>query len=95
MVELQLPAALITGDKNRNVRLLRAYKLAETAHNGQTRKDDKTPYIRHPARVASLVAKYGGTEPEVVVALWHDVAEDCGGIWYSTCGSVLTRWGIR
>jgi (p)ppGpp synthase/HD superfamily hydrolase len=83
MTESQLPPALITGDKDRNARFLRAYRLAAKAHDGQTRKNLKTPYILHPERVAYTVMIYGGTEPEVIAALWHDVIEDCGGRWYT------------
>lgn len=45
------------------------------AHNGQCRKDKKTPYIVHPARVASSLHSY---PCYIVVSAWlHDVIEDC------------------
>ncbi|MBI1926840.1 HD domain-containing protein [Candidatus Poribacteria bacterium] len=55
----------------------RALKLAEDAHAGQTRDDD-TPYILHPLRVAlSLMQELDGYDAELLcAALLHDVAED-------------------
>ena len=50
-----------------------ADKIAEIAHEGQTRWDG-TPYITHPRGVANMVRSYGGEY--VVVALLHDVVED-------------------
>ena len=52
---------------------------AAEKHAGQKRKGTKIPYISHPIGVASLVLEYGGGEDEVIAALLHDVAEDCGG----------------
>lgn len=55
----------------------KAYETAEAAHDGQTR-DEGTPYIIHPLRVAvSLVEEIGVHSPELVcAALLHDVIED-------------------
>jgi len=55
----------------------RAYALAEAAHCGQTR-DEGTPYIIHPVRVAiALVDELDIHSPELVcAALLHDVIED-------------------
>lgn len=55
----------------------RAYSLAEAAHTGQTR-DEGTPYIIHPLRVAiSLVDELQIHSPALVcAALLHDVIED-------------------
>lgn len=57
---------------------------AAIAHMGQFRKDSKTPFIVHPARVAGSIyyylinAKYGYL---YVAAGWlHDVMEDCSKI---------------
>ena len=46
----------------------------------QTRKNNQTPYIVHPASVAQLVSLYGGSPYTlgVVSAWYHDVLEDCG-----------------
>lgn len=52
--------------------LLHAAKIANEAHAGQTDRAGK-PYIEHPMRVAQRTA----TIDEYVVAMLHDVAEDC------------------
>jgi (p)ppGpp synthase/HD superfamily hydrolase len=49
---------------------------AMSAHEGQFRKDGKTPYITHPARVAGLVASYGSTVNAQIAAWLHDTVED-------------------
>jgi guanosine-3',5'-bis(diphosphate) 3'-pyrophosphohydrolase len=58
-------------------RVRRAYELAEAAHRGQMR-DEGTPYILHPLRVAiSLVDELGIHSPVLIcAALLHDVIED-------------------
>lgn len=54
-----------------------AAALARDAHQGQTRKYNGTPYVRHPARVAARVALMpGSTEEMVAAAFLHDVVED-------------------
>lgn len=50
---------------------------AARAHAGHYRKDGVTPYIVHPARVASLVAHFGGNHIAILSAWLHDVFEDC------------------
>ena len=50
---------------------------AAKAHTGQTRKDGVTPYIVHPARVATLVSHFGGSHIAILSAWLHDVFEDC------------------
>jgi (p)ppGpp synthase/HD superfamily hydrolase len=52
-----------------------AADLAVKAHEGQYRGDGTTPYILHPARVAGLVAMFGGRYQEVAAAWLHDVLE--------------------
>jgi len=54
---------------------------ASRAHKGQLRKDRRTPYITHPARVAALVAMYCGSHVAVISAWLHDVYEDCTPDW--------------
>ncbi len=49
---------------------------AARAHSGALRKNDKTPYIAHPARVAALVRVYGGSGAAISAAWLHDVIED-------------------
>jgi hypothetical protein len=50
----------------------RAVEIATGAHAGQTDKAGR-PYIEHPLRVASTLAG----EEERIVAVLHDVLEDC------------------
>jgi (p)ppGpp synthase/HD superfamily hydrolase len=54
---------------------------ASRAHRGQFRKDRKTPYITHPARVAGLVGTFNGSHVAVIAAWLHDVYEDCSPEW--------------
>lgn len=54
---------------------------ASRAHRGQFRKDRKTPYITHPARVAGLVGIFNGSHVAIVAAWLHDVYEDCSPEW--------------
>jgi guanosine-3',5'-bis(diphosphate) 3'-pyrophosphohydrolase len=53
-----------------------AADLALKAHEGQTRKESKVPYIVHPIAVALILAKYGFSEEVIAAALVHDVVED-------------------
>jgi len=58
---------------------------AAGAHKGQFRKDRRTPYIIHPARVAALVGMFGGTHIAIIAAWLHDIYEDCTDrIFYRT-----------
>lgn len=57
----------------------RAAILAKRAHEGQLRKYTGQPYIVHPANVAMLVKKAGGTDEMQAAAWCHDVVEDCAG----------------
>jgi len=54
---------------------------ASRAHKGQFRKDRKTPYIIHPARVAGLVSMFQGSHVALISAWLHDVYEDCSPEW--------------
>jgi (p)ppGpp synthase/HD superfamily hydrolase len=54
---------------------------ASCAHKGQLRKDRKTPYITHPARVAGLVGTFNGSHVAIIAAWLHDVYEDCTPEW--------------
>ena len=58
--------------------LLEAASLAARAHDGQYRKDGKTPYASHPFRVCLVVRNiFGFDDPRMlIVALLHDVIED-------------------
>jgi len=50
---------------------------AARAHAGYFRKDGVTPFIVHPARVASLAAHFDGNHIAIISAWLHDVFEDC------------------
>jgi GTP pyrophosphokinase len=54
-----------------------AYRYAEKAHAGQTRKTGE-PYISHPVAVACILAKLHMDFPTILAALLHDVVEDTG-----------------
>jgi len=57
--------------------IIQCSEYAERAHQGQSRKGG-SPYIIHPARVASLVAMSEICSCETICAAWlHDVIEDC------------------
>jgi guanosine-3',5'-bis(diphosphate) 3'-pyrophosphohydrolase len=51
-----------------------AKKIAVAAHEGQTRNDKRTPYIKHPEEVANAVEKR--LQP---IAWLHDTVEDSKG----------------
>lgn len=53
----------------------KAIQIATTAHANQVDKAGK-PYILHPLRVMFKM----DTEPEMIVAVLHDIMEDCKGI---------------
>ncbi|MEL6184019.1 MAG: HD domain-containing protein [Myxococcota bacterium] len=53
-----------------------ALAFASLRHAGQTRKAEDTPYFTHLVHVAMIVARAGGDDPAVVIALLHDVLED-------------------
>lgn len=54
----------------------RAWRFALTAHQGQLRKGDGSPYITHPTAVAELTRSHGGDHEQVAAAFLHDVLED-------------------
>jgi len=56
----------------------RAASFAARAHLHGVRKDERTPYIAHPFRVAMTVRHVFGCEDEIAmaVALLHDTIED-------------------
>ena len=68
-----------------NVQRLLAIKTAADhaahAHTGQFRKDRRTPYVIHPARVAALVGMFGGSHIAIIAAWLHDIYEDCTPEW--------------
>ncbi len=56
-----------------------AYKFAEQAHRGQTRKNSDEPYFNHPVEVMFNILQYvEDADTEMLIsALTHDVPEDC------------------
>ncbi|MEM9372561.1 MAG: HD domain-containing protein [Planctomycetota bacterium] len=56
----------------------RAASFASRCHQGQMRRDRKTPYIAHPFRVAMTVRDVFGCDDHVALccALLHDTIED-------------------
>lgn len=58
---------------------LKALTYAREKHDGQTRKDGKTPYIVHPLSMACYAAGLGIRDDNIMATiLLHDVCEDCG-----------------
>ena len=55
--------------------VLRAYRVAHRAHEGQTRKSGD-PYITHPVAVATILDEIGMTSTTLAAALLHDTVED-------------------
>jgi GTP diphosphokinase / guanosine-3',5'-bis(diphosphate) 3'-diphosphatase len=55
----------------------RAFKFAEVAHKGQTRRSGE-PYIMHPVAVAEILADLELDVVTLSAALLHDVVEDTG-----------------
>ena len=55
--------------------VVRAYEVADAAHQGQLRKSGE-PYIIHPIGVADLLAQLGMDTATIVAALLHDTVED-------------------
>ena len=62
---------------------------ASRAHNGQFRKDRKTPFVIHPARVAALVGCFGGTHSAIITAWLHDIYEDCTPDWIGKTEAII------
>lgn len=58
--------------------ILDAASFAARAHQGQMRRDEKTPYISHPYRVSLILRQFYGISDEetLAAALLHDVIED-------------------
>lgn len=56
----------------------KAIYVAKIAHYGQLRKDEKTPYINHPANVVKLLCLYSDIiDEDIIMAAWlHDILED-------------------
>ena len=63
-------------DENQNL-IVKAFKLAYEAHNGQLRASGE-PYIIHPIAVADLLREIGASSSVIAAGLLHDVVEDTG-----------------
>ncbi len=63
-------------DSNQDL-IVKAFKLAYEAHNGQFRASGE-PYIIHPIAVADLLKEIGASSSVVAAGLLHDVVEDTG-----------------
>jgi len=72
---------LVTDPARRLLLIKTAADHASRAHKGQLRKDRRTPYITHPARVAGLVGTFNGSHVAIIAAWLHDVYEDCSAEW--------------
>ncbi len=55
--------------------IVRAYEVAESAHDGQRRKSGD-PYITHPLAVTTILAELGMDTTTLIAALLHDTVED-------------------
>ena len=55
--------------------ILRAFKLAQDAHDGQFRASGR-PYITHPCVVCDILIDLGLDVPTLCAALLHDTVED-------------------
>lgn len=65
-----------SSDKTYDVdKIMRAYSLAEAAHEGQMRSSGEK-YITHPLSVASILLDYCMDTDTICAALMHDVVED-------------------
>ena len=62
-------------DFNKN-KFIKAFSIAEKAHEGQLRKDKKTPYFVHPVKVVEILSKIHADEDILISAILHDVPED-------------------
>lgn len=65
----------------------RAASMAARYHCGQTRKDDLTPYVAHPFRVAMTLRDLFRVDDPVAIcaALLHDVLEDTTADYDDIC----------
>jgi (p)ppGpp synthase/HD superfamily hydrolase len=71
-----------------------AAALAARSHEGQ-RRNDGTPYMQHPARVAVLLGQAGGAEALIAAGFLHDVIEDCDVDWdevEEACNADVANW---
>ncbi|KAF0246374.1 MAG: metal dependent [Planctomycetota bacterium] len=77
--------------------LLKAISFAAQRHQGQMRKDKKTPYVAHPMRVSTILAQeFKVSDPDILTAaLLHDTIEDTTTDWDDVArefGSKVAGW---
>ena len=83
----KLPGSYSVADREM---ILRAYKYAETAHEGQKRASGE-PYITHAVAVAIILAELQ-VQPVVVAAgLLHDTVEDT----HITLEDIIVNLGLK
>lgn len=93
-VEVTLMIATLSAEDAGRIEF--AYRFAAAAHDGQTR-DEGTPFIEHPMRVARILWEdFGSRDVDVIIAaLNHDVLEDCDwldtGILRGALGAAATE----
>ncbi len=58
--------------------IARALKVAARCHQGDSRKESKTPYIVHPVEVAMILQNHFDDEELIAAGLLHDTLEDTG-----------------
>jgi (p)ppGpp synthase/HD superfamily hydrolase len=55
-----------------------AKQIAAKAHEGQFRRDGKTPYVNHVLAVSQAIKNMGLNDDLVAIALLHDCCEEAG-----------------
>ncbi|MEX2119431.1 MAG: HD domain-containing protein [Pirellulales bacterium] len=64
-------------ERSKLVKVLKALSFAAREHQGQFRKDGRTPYFAHVTRVMTIAAAFGVDDAEVLMAaVLHDTIED-------------------
>jgi (p)ppGpp synthase/HD superfamily hydrolase len=74
--------------------LNQAAMFAVKAHAGQFRKDGTTPYCVHPLRVGALLLNFDASPIEVLCGYWHDILEDCPGMWDDMISEMEVKYGM-
>lgn len=72
-----------------------AAEFALKAHDGQTRRDKKTPYVTHLLDVVTHLQRRGVTHVEILAAAWlHDVVEDTSYTLKNIEDAGFSRWVV-
>src|SRR3954454_19610649 len=80
--EMEVLAPLLAAFRERHPKsdtamIVRAFDVAERAHEGQLRKSGES-YISHPLAVATILAGLSLDDTTIAAALLHDAVEDTG-----------------